>query len=81
MDWALPFTPSAQLHCLLSFIFQCSNVRQHHQENSVLVQPTSERNMWIELGMSGPMMMIIGTEQSLLKGAKKNERNQVFFGL
>ncbi|MBW0487789.1 hypothetical protein O181_027504 [Austropuccinia psidii MF-1] len=55
-----------------------NHVREHHLDSAALVQSTGEGNMRIGLGMSRPMVMIVGTERSLLKGVKKKDRHRVF---
>lgn len=54
-----------------------NHVREYHLDSAALVQATGEGNMRIGLGMSRPMVMVVGTERSLVKSIRKKDRDRI----
>lgn len=56
-----------------------NHVRESHLDSAALVQATGEGGMRIGLGMSRPMVMVVGTERSAIKGIRKKDRDRILF--
>ncbi|EFP74372.1 uncharacterized protein PGTG_00328 [Puccinia graminis f. sp. tritici CRL 75-36-700-3] len=54
-----------------------NHVRESHLDSAALVQATGDGSMRIGLGMSRPMVMVVGTERSLIKGIRKKDRDRI----
>ncbi|KAH9467022.1 hypothetical protein Pst134EA_000848 [Puccinia striiformis f. sp. tritici] len=54
-----------------------NHVRESHLDSAALVQATGDGSMRIGLGMSRPMVMVVGTERSLIKSIRKKDRDRV----
>ncbi|CAH7669574.1 beta-lactamase-like protein [Phakopsora pachyrhizi] len=54
-----------------------NHIRERHLESAALVQETGEGSMRIGLGMSRPMVMVVGTERSQRKGIRKKDRDRI----
>lgn len=57
-----------------------NHVRESHLDSAALVQATGEGSMRIGLGMSRPMVMVVGTERSLMKSIRKKDRDRILLG-
>ncbi|PLW56559.1 hypothetical protein PCANC_01444 [Puccinia coronata f. sp. avenae] len=54
-----------------------NHVRESHLDSAALVQATGDGSMRIGLGMSRPMVMVVGTERSLIKSIRKKDRDRI----